>query len=465
MLTDINSSDVQLTRAGYNLLILIKSTGDIITVASHFTHQYHGLEFIRFADGQWDRKQIFEAAWIRGSDGRDVLDNNESGQGDDTFQAGKGNDVIQAGKGSNTFIYASGDGNDVISDGATSIFAPTAIDTLKLTDLNAADVELSRSGSDLLVKVLATGEIITVLSQFSALSTTPNAGLEAIRFANGEEWGRQQILQNAWFRGTDGRDAISTSAWSDTVEAGRDDDLIYSGIGSDTFVYSRGDGNDVIDGEAGNRFGPTDVDILKLRDIDSSDVQLSRSGENLIIKIISTNETITVRGQFSEPADGPGTGLEYIQFANSDQWDRETILSIAMTSAPFIAGTRGNDNLVGSSASQNIYGEAGDDRIDGLGGNDLLYGGQGDDTLLISVNAPGDSVTVDGSLGTDTLDLSGFSAAAWVDLVTNGAEVRTTDQADLTAGTWRNVADVARVESVTGTAYADQISGDAATTF
>jgi hypothetical protein len=89
--------------------------------------------------------------------------------------------------------------------------------------------------------------------------------------------------------------------------------------------------------------------------------------------------------------------------------------------------------------------------------NDLLYGGQGDDTLLISVNAPGDSVTVDGSVGTHTLDLSGFGVAAWVDLVTNGAEVRTTDQADLTAGTWRNVANVARVENVTGTAYSDEL--------
>jgi Ca2+-binding RTX toxin-like protein len=333
---------------------------------------------------------------------------------------------------------------------------------LKLTDLNAADVELSRSGNDLLVRVLATGEIITVLLQFNSLSTTSDPGLELIRFANGEEWGRQQILQNAWFRGTDGRDAITLFPQSnDIVEAGRGDDFIYSGTGSETFVYSRGDGNDVIDGEASSFYGPTDVDVLKFKDIDSSDVQLSRSGDKLIIKIVSTNETISVTNQFGGSAAANGTGLEYIQFANGDQWDRETILSIATSSAPFIAGTRGDDTLVGSSAAQNIYGEAGNDRIDGLGGNDLLYGGQGDDTLLISVNAPGDFVTADGSLGTDTLDLSGFGAAAWVDLVTNGAEVRTRDQADLTAGTWRDVADVARVENVTGTAYADQISGDA----
>ena len=469
VLTDIDSSDVQLTRSGYDLLILIKSTGDIITVVSHFAHRApneyvagNGLEFIRFADGQWDRQQIFEAAWIRGTDGRDVLENLSSLQGDDTFYAGKGNDVIQAGQGTNTFIYARGDGNDVINDGANSFYGPTAIDTLKLTDLNAADVEFSRSGNDLLMKIFATGEIVTVLGQFNTLQAAPDIGLEAIRFANGEEWGRQQILQNAWFRGTDGRDAISLDPRSnDIVEAGRGDDLIYSGTGSDTFLYSRGDGNDVIDGEPNNFYGPTDVDILKLKDIESSDVQLSRSGDKLFIKIISTNETISVIGQFDDFAAANGRGLEYIEFANGDQWDRETILGIATSSAPFIAGTRANETLVGSSVSQNIYGEAGNDRIDGLGGNDLLYGGQGDDTLLISVNAPGDFVTADGSLGTDTLDLSGFGAAAWVDLVTNGAEVKTRDQADLTAGTWRDVADVARVENVTGTAYSDQISGDA----
>jgi hypothetical protein len=49
----------------------------------------------------------------------------------------------------------------------------------------------------------------------------PDAGLEKISFANGEEWGRQQILDKAWFRGTDGRDVISLGLGSnDTVGGG-----------------------------------------------------------------------------------------------------------------------------------------------------------------------------------------------------------------------------------------------------
>jgi Ca2+-binding RTX toxin-like protein len=474
--TDIDPNDVELSRVGDDLLIRIKSTDEIITVVSHFEYRLPdnnvagaGIEFIQFADGEsWDRETIQKAAWIRGTDGRDILDGTTTLaqlQVDDTFDGGKGNDVIIAGRASDTFVYASGDGNDVIYDSTGSGFAPNAIDTLEFTDLNPADVELSRSGDDLLVKVLATGEIITVVSQFTQLPTSPNTGLEVIRFANGVEWARSQIQQEAWYRGTDGNDVIQLSGWDDTVEGGKGDDVILSGLqsgsGNDTFVYSKGDGNDTIREETWHSFSSNEIDTLLFKDIDPGDIALSRSGSDLLIKIVPTNETITVLAQFGDDATAPGEGLEFIQFANGDQWGRETILGIVTSSAPFIAGTRGDDTLVGSSATQNIYGEAGNDTIDGQGGSDLLYGGLGNDTFLLSVSAPGDLITVNGGVGTDTLDLTNFSAAVWVDLVTNGAEVRTTDQSDLTGGTWRDVAQVGQVENVTGSAFADQISGDA----
>jgi Ca2+-binding RTX toxin-like protein len=471
VLTDIDSGDVVLSRSGDDLLITVKSTQETITVVWHFYDRGadnnvagYGLEFIRFADGVWDRAQIHNAAWIRGTDGRDVLDNTSTNaQLDDTFVGGKGNDVIFGGRGGDTFIYASGDGSDVIND----ITGPDAtIDKLKFTDLDADDVELSRSGNDLLIKVLATGAIITVTSQFSDSLSGPGRGLEQIQFADGVTFGRGQIQQNAWFRGTDGRDFIEPfSNLNDTFEGGKGDDIIHSGYqsasGNDTFLYSRGDGNDVIREQTWKSFSSSETDTLKLTDIDSSDIQLTKSGNDLLVKILSTNETITILGQFGDGADAPGTGLEYIEFANGNRWARDTIASIAASSSPFIAGTNGNDTLVGSAFSQNIYGEAGNDTLDGQGGSDLLYGGLGDDRLIISVSNEGDLVTVDGGVGTDTLDLSGLGVAAWVDLVTNGAEVRTRDQADLAGGTWRDVADVARVENVTGTAFSDQISGDA----
>ncbi len=473
VLTDIDSTDAELSRSGDDLLIRIKSTNEVITVSSHFQYRLpdnnvagNGLEFIQFADFQWDRSQIQQAAWHRGTDGRDILDDTTTNtQLNDTFDGGEGNDIIHSGAGGNTFIYASGDGNDIIYDSTSNNWAPNSIDVLKFTNLNPADVELSRSGGDLLVKVLGTGEIIAVVSQFTQNLTAPDAGLEVIQFANGVEWTRSQIQQEALYRGTDGSDFIQLSGWDDTVEAGKGEDVIYSGFqgasGNDTFVYSRGDGNDFIREETWRSFSSTEIDVLRFTDIDSSDVQLSRSENDLLVRILSTNETITVSHQFTDSADAPSQGLEFIRFANGDQWGRETILGIATSSSPFIAGTNGNDTLVGSSVSQNIYGEAGNDRIDGQGGSDLLYGGQGDDTFLLSVSAPGDLITVNGGVGTDTLDLASFGTAVWVDLVTNDAEVRTTDQSDLMTGTWRDVAEVEQVENITGTAFADQISGDA----
>ncbi|MGJ5182003.1 calcium-binding protein, partial [Bradyrhizobium oligotrophicum] len=474
VLSDLASSDVEMSRLGDDLLVRIRSTGEIITVLGQFGHREgsifsdngSGVEAIRFVDGEWNRVQIQRAAWYRGTDGRDIIDGtNTLAQLDSTFAGGKGNDIIYGGRGSDTFVYARGDGNDIITDGATNGTSPTAVDTLQFTDLSAGDVELSRSGDDLLIKVLATGEVITVTSQFNGSLTSSDHALERIVFVDGTQLDRLQMQQQAWYRGTDGNDAIELSRLNDTVEGGKGDDIIYSGFqsgsGSDTFVYSRGDGNDIIREETWPGFGPTEIDTLKFRDIDSSDISLRRSGLDLLIKILSTNETITVLAQFSDSAAAPGNGLEYIQFANGDQWGRETIRSIAESSSPFIAGGNGNDHLVGAGSDQNLYGEGGDDTIDGQGGSDLLYGGVGNDTLMLSVSNAGDHVTADGGVGTDTLDLSGFGSAVWVDLVTNGAEVRTTDQASLSTGVWRDMADVANVENITGTVYADQLAGDA----
>jgi len=98
-------------------------------------------------------KQIQKAAWIRGTDGRDILDNTATNaQLNDTFVGGKGNDVIFAGRGGRYLHLCQRRRHDVINDTTNHNSAPDAIDRLKFTDLNAADVELSRSGNDLLIK-------------------------------------------------------------------------------------------------------------------------------------------------------------------------------------------------------------------------------------------------------------------------------------------------------------------------
>ena len=73
-----------------------------------------------------------------------------------------------------------------------------------------------------------------------------------------------------------------------------------------------------------------------------------------------------------------------------------------------ITGTRGSDNLVGTSAADVICGLDGDDTIDGKGGNDLIYAGfgedlvygrTGDDTIY---GGPGNDIIL-GHRGDDTI--------------------------------------------------------------
>ncbi|WP_163335532.1 hypothetical protein, partial [Enterobacter hormaechei] len=69
-----------------------------------------------------------------------------------------GDDTIDGGQGSDTYVYAAGDGYDRIVETSTTA---GETDTLRLSGLNLADLSLSRSATDLFVKVVATGHVIT----------------------------------------------------------------------------------------------------------------------------------------------------------------------------------------------------------------------------------------------------------------------------------------------------------------
>src|SRR6185312_5829741 len=99
------------------------------------------------------------------------------------------NDTLNGGNGNDIYVYRSGDGSDVIAETVNS-----SGDTLRLTNLNVADVMLRRSGNDLYVKVNATGDEIKVTNHFG----TTNRGIEKIEFADGTSWNLATINANAW---------------------------------------------------------------------------------------------------------------------------------------------------------------------------------------------------------------------------------------------------------------------------
>ena len=242
VLTDLNAADVSLIRIGDTLLIKATATGKAVTVENFFNG--HGIDILRFADGtELDRTHIKDASIFQGDGHNNAI---YDLAGDDVIHGAQGDDLIHIGSGNDTILYGKGDGYDVVTDSSNS---PTEHDTFILTDINSNDVELSRVGGDLILTVKSTGEYVDFAGFFPVGTGDWNVtarNIDTIKFADGEAWTRSEIQEKAWYRGTDHADYIHASELNDTIVGGKGDDVLEGWTGSDTFIWSKGDGSDQI---------------------------------------------------------------------------------------------------------------------------------------------------------------------------------------------------------------------------
>jgi Ca2+-binding RTX toxin-like protein len=378
-LADFAPGDVQMRRVGGDLIITVP--GGVITVEDHFTQAGagRGLERIDFAGGvSWNRADIDAAAWVVGTAGDDTL---TVTAGDTVFQGGLGDDTLAGGAGSDTYVYASGDGSDRIQEGYV-----VGVDRLWLTDLNAADVMLSRVGNDLMVRDLTTNQVIRIDSHFEATGSAEGHGIESLRFGDGVIWDRAAITANSWTSGTTGVDNLSGTAGADNLFGDLGDDILQGGAGGDTYRYRSGDGSDRIQDSS-----TAGADVLHLVDLNASDIALSRVGADVYVKDLTTGHSIRINEQASGGGAGDGYGIEIIRFADGTEWNRATILANA-----WVRGTTGADNFGGFGGDDTMFGDLGADR---------MSGGVGADTYIYRSGDGADIIAEDSGVGADTLHL------------------------------------------------------------
>jgi len=304
-LTDLNLTDVSLSRVGTHLYITVTSTGDELFVDDQFYSSTYGVEFLEFADGQsLDRSDIQALSWFRGTDGNDNITGTSS---DDTFASVLGDDRFVGGSGSDTYVWGAGYGNDSLYD---TNGVSGDVDTLILEGLSASDVEFSRSGSFLNIENLTSGETFTVEYQFYNSAY----GLEEIVFENGQTLNKQDIIDAAWYRGTDGNDTIYGGSASEVFGSEGGDDYYVGRNGSDTYIWGSGFGNDSVYETYG---ASGDIDRLILQDLNPDDISVARNGTFLTLTNLQTAETFTVNYQYYSDT----YGLEEIEFANGTIWD------------------------------------------------------------------------------------------------------------------------------------------------
>ncbi|NBB59860.1 hypothetical protein GVN18_11305 [Pseudomonas sp. ODNR1LW] len=335
-----------------------------------------GVEEILFTNGiVLSREDISTRSILRGTDGADTL--NSIGAGG-LVSGGLGNDILIGASGNETYLYASGDGNDEIRETSSA-----GVDRLSLLDLNLDQMRLSRSGYDLFIKDLTTGQTIKAPNHFLS-GISQGYGLENIAFADGTLWDRSAIAANLWRYGTDGADTLGGSDLAEYYFGGLGDDTLRGDRGGDHYIYRSGDGNDLISDDSSDG-----QDLLDLTDLTAAQVALSRvSNWHLVITDLTTGQAVRVENQFLSSS----YGIDSIRFAGGETWSRERLMAEA---AP-VVGTSGNDSLAGGAGTQVLIGRAGDD---------ALAGGLGDDRYVWNPGDGNDVITDTG--GADTLVLKG----------------------------------------------------------
>ncbi len=394
-LSDLNASDLTVSRVNNNLRLTVNATGRTITVGNEFNSTNHdGVQQIVFANGNtWNRAQIGSNAPYRAGPGDVTM---TLANGDVAFAAGSGNDTVIAGdmwnNASDTFFYSAANGN---LDIEAHVYSWNAINnTLRLTDLNPLGVTLARVNNDLRVTVNATGRVITVTNEFSS---TNHDGVQQIAFADGTTWNRSQIGSNAPYRAGPGDITVTMANGDGAFVAGTGNDTVIAGDmwnnASDRFSYASADGN--LDIEAHVYSWNNLNDTLQLADLNASDVTLSRVNNDLHVTVNATGHVITVGNEFhSTNYDG----IQQIAFADGTTLNRTQIQAQA-----YVRGTDGNDVLGTSSSPFGIGGVTFD-----LGrGNDSVYTNwANNETVLYYAGDGSDTYRLwDGSASANVLQL------------------------------------------------------------
>jgi Ca2+-binding RTX toxin-like protein len=199
-------------------------------------------------------------------------------------------------------------------------------------------------------------------------------------------------------------------------------ETLNGGNGDDTYSFTFGDGNDIIN-EGANGGAADRISILSnvidlvsglpvIGSLNAADTNGGTQNGNLVISY--EGQQVTVNGHFS--GTNAQTGVELINFNGatfngyllegdyfinrSDPGNRDdggvNLATNATTNARnnFVAGEDGtNDEIIGGALNDLIFGGTGDNNLAGGDGDDLLVGGSGN----------GDNDLLDGGLGADTM--------------------------------------------------------------
>jgi Ca2+-binding RTX toxin-like protein len=342
------------------------------------------LEQIVFADGTtWDQNAIKDAVLrTLSTDGDDTIDG--FADRDDTIDAGEGDDDLNGDTGSDTYIYNSGDGDDVIFEMPGG---PGEVDRLVFgSGLTSANLIIERDETYPEDAILSFDGHLGSVHLVSEFFGEFGYSIEEFVFGDGEVWTLAD-LREAYIstHTTSGTDLIYGFDYVDDVfEFGLGDDTVNGLFGSDTYVYELGDGTKTIwedDGAGG------EVDVLRLVGIGVDDLTILADSDDLVLQIAGGGE-ITILNQRLSTLDGHGVE-EFV-------FDDTTLTAEEVWNLAIRVGTDDDDWMEGNSGDNQFMGLEGDDVLVGSGGSDtyIYRSGDGEDLIRDHGSDPEDVDTL-----------------------------------------------------------------------
>ncbi|AOZ50787.1 hypothetical protein BKX93_12800 [Chromobacterium vaccinii] len=388
---DIKESDIQVLRSGNDMVFRHVNGRDSVTVKDWFVDKLYWIEQITFASGvKWMAEDLMkrELPLV----GTDLADTLQGGNVRDWIVGGAGNDLLKGGGDNDTLNGGMGDDQLYGEDGDDTLYGEAGDDTL--IGGNGNDVLQGGEGNDKLY-----GDAGRDTLQGGAGNDYLHGGNDADLLEGGD--GDDTLIggeggayrnEGDTLRGGAGNDVL-TAAWygyGNTLEGGAGNDTLTGGYGRDVYLFNLGDGQDVILDKAASANDGGD-ELSFGADIKESDIQVLRSGNDMVFRHVNGRDSVTVKDWFVDKL----YWIEQITFASGVKWMAEDLMKRELP----LVGTDLADTLQGGNVRDWIVGGAGNDLLKGGGDNDTLNGGMGDDQLY---GEDGDD-TLYGEAGDDTL--------------------------------------------------------------
>ena len=398
--TGIASTDVTVTRSGYDLLFQLGGGTDQLTVQYFFIGSNQAVQSVAFADGTvWTESMLEErAASVYGTDGNDTMQATTSLNrlyglgGNDTLVGSSGSDTLDGGAGADSMSGGAGDDlyvvdnvGDIVTEssnkGADTVMSSitytltTNVESLQLTGSDAIN-GTGNSGANMLVgnagaNVLSGGSGADTMVGWLGDDTYVVDNVGDVVIENDGEGIDLVQVQSAVssYTLTDNVENLTLMGSSTQAGTGNDwDNYLKGGSGANTLTGL--DGDDTIDGGTGN-----DTMIGGLGD---DTYYVGASGDVVTENIDEGNDTVI-------------STVTYTLAANVEN------LILSSTVATAINGTgNGLDNVLTGNTAANV--------LTGGGGADTMIGGQGNDTYV--VDSVDDVVVENLGEGTDLVQAS-----------------------------------------------------------